>query len=212
MSSHGYQQPSVSHPGPSLSFKQRKSQQSSNAAPNPFAKSHSSTVAEQSDTQTLGSRPTSLTDIEAGPITNATLGEAVTDIAKKNIEPWMTNRLDTAAEELKTTVANQFQWSITSEAEKFIHRRLPELNAEIEPFAERVKSKLQPEITQQIDSAMATVKKEMMECFDEFKASIEPWITYRIETAIVNHENLRKAEKAIFKRNYEAYQQGRHNN
>ncbi|XEU95222.1 hypothetical protein FSHL1_000506 [Fusarium sambucinum] len=186
-----------------------------------------STVAEQSNTQALGSRTALLTGIEAGGDINAMVGKAAADIAKKNIEPWMANRFDTITQELKTTVANHFRWSITSEAEKFLHRRLPELNAEIEPFAERIMSKLQPEITQQIDSAlatftneitqqidsaMATFKNEMMECSNDFKASLGPWIAQQIETAIVNRENRLKAEEAALKRSYEAYLQDHRNN
>ncbi|KAG8360981.1 hypothetical protein FVEN_g12669 [Fusarium venenatum] len=58
---------------------------------------------------------------------------------------------------------------------------------------------------------MATIKNEMMGCFNDFKDSLEPWIAQQMDAAIVNYKNRQKAGKAEFKRSFEAYQRGQRN-
>ncbi|KAM0416547.1 hypothetical protein ACHAPD_005476 [Fusarium lateritium] len=96
------------------------------------------------------SEATLLNSVGSGADINSTLVEAVANIVKKKIEPWLTKRLDTAATELKTTVEEHFQWQVTVETQNFLHHHVPEIEGKIEPNAERIKSKLEPEITQKL--------------------------------------------------------------
>ncbi|KAL6916162.1 hypothetical protein FSST1_007657 [Fusarium sambucinum] len=116
--------------------------------------------------------------------------------------------------------SGDFSFVVNIQAEKFLQRHPPSTTHETEPIVEQAKTEIQPWITRQIQSAMNTVKEDLIktiseeiaERFNEAKTDLEPLITQKIETTVTNQMNQERARKADLKRSFEAFQKSQQDN
>ncbi|KAG8673114.1 hypothetical protein FPOAC1_006417 [Fusarium poae] len=116
--------------------------------------------------------------------------------------------------------SEDFRFVVNIQAREFLQRHPPSVAHETESIVEQVKLEMQTWVTQQIQSAMNTVKEDLIKTIrdeiaercNEAKTDLKPWIIQTIDTTVTDQRNQEKAKKADLKRSFEAFQKSQQDN